>query len=832
MTAYPWSSAFALLVLAQLKGHGVDGEGPSCAEIHTATPLVQFGSAVSASCLITEDCPLAKDTEFDVRWHHNNELVQGTITANASRRASQIFISNFSEPSRLLTCYICQGGCQVVAGLVIRAGFPPSCPQNLSCQTNLTKPETLHCSWTPGSDTLIPTNYSFHLVNMRSLQMTNYSIQPGVNHISIPRTEFLLYSEMQVFVKVQNSLGQATSQPLTFIPMEKAKLDMPRIKRVKPEPGKYGCLTHSWSLSDDQAWVMSKLDIELHLKPVDNTVTDEEKALVRKRNKRNVVQCDLLHGTEYQAQMRVRYQQSSPWSEWSNQARGTTLEKAPTGYLDTWLKVTPGQHYNTAELVWKPSKQFRANGKNVSYVVSLKKMSARRCFTQGNHCTFKISKAAQKVYLKAVNAVGKSRPTEVPVYSKIALKQACSLSVRPDGDSALLVHWGSPPDSSPIGYVLECRQQHDSNSFFISFHLLDRNQSSALLADGIEPYIPYNISVYPKYEEGVGPPCTEVAYSKQKAPSIAPTIKFLVISDSHTELSWDDIPVSKRNGIIQGYRVYYEDEDGNMEMREATERRVVLRDLKPHTRYKALLMVSTSGGSLNGSVETLQTGSVDALGIVLIGIPTCVGITLVFIIILLTTLTKHEWLKRFLWPKIPDPANSSIRKWSTTELLQDCPPQRDSMEPVLVFLSHFSVVDLTDKEVDKLVQTNKDHWLRHERDSDLYSCGSSQPPSPFGSDSTSEPVPYATLVFSGPYQSQPPPPAYLRSESTQPLLEEEEPPSPTPFGCVRPYENVATQGKDEEHIFSECDETAGVDGTRHQRWEDFPLLNSLAVKDV
>lgn len=46
---------------------------------------------------------------------------------------------------------------------------------------------------------------------------------------------------------------------------------------------------------------------------------------------------------------------------------------------------------------------------------------------------------------------------------------------------------------------------------------------------------------------------------------------------------------------------------------EATERHAVLEDLKPLTIYKAFIMVSTSGGSLNGSVVTLETGSVGEL---------------------------------------------------------------------------------------------------------------------------------------------------------------------------------------------------------------------------
>lgn len=155
------------------------------------------------------------------------------------------------------------------------------------------------------------------------------------------------------------------------------------------------------------------------------------------------------------------------------------------------------------------------------------------------------------------------------------------------------------------------------------------------------------------------------------------------------------------------------------------------------------------------------------------------------------------------------------------------------MEPALVFLSHFSVVDLTKEELE-----SKDHWLHKESVSDLNTCSSRQTPRPFKSSGTSESVPYATLVFSGPYQRQPPPhspslPAYQRSESTQPLLQEEEPQSPPPFNCMRSYQNVSMiQGQDTEHGFSECKEPAGVNITQHHLWEDFPLLHSLEMKEV
>lgn len=67
---------------------------------------------------------------------------------------------------------------------------------------------------------------------------------------------------------------------------------------------------------------------------------------------------------------------------------------------------------------FQQSKQFHANSKNVSYVVSLQKMLGAKeklCSTVGNYCTFQLPGKVKKVYLTAVNAAGKSTPTEVQI---------------------------------------------------------------------------------------------------------------------------------------------------------------------------------------------------------------------------------------------------------------------------------------------------------------------------------------------------------------------------------------------------------------------------------
>lgn len=123
------------------------------------------------------------------------------------------------------------------------------------------------------------------------------------------------------------------------------------------------------------------------------------------------------------------------------------------------------------------------------------------------------------------------------------------LTIFPQSEDSLLAEWKSPDTSVIRAYVVEwkpCGMTLDH----VSFDIVDRNQTSFLISStvkiqiiilvfslniseclftinvkmncifvsklGLEPYMPYEISVYPKYECGVGQPSSTVAYTKQK----------------------------------------------------------------------------------------------------------------------------------------------------------------------------------------------------------------------------------------------------------------------------------------------------------------------------
>ncbi|XP_056142284.1 granulocyte colony-stimulating factor receptor [Lampris incognitus] len=827
--ASTWVSAVAVL-LAFGNAVRIDDDPLPCGEVQASSSVVVLGSCVTATCVIREDCPLAKGRSVDIEWHLGRRLLPSSPVANVSSRTSTVVIPSFNDTRAHLTCCIQASSCQVIGGIEIRAGYPPTVPQNLTCQTNLTSPNIMICSWDPGQEsTHLPTKYTLHTAIRDSEETHTYELPAGIHRYTIPRSDFVFFSDMEIFVKAVNTLGEATSTPIVLEPLRSAKFDPP-VLRVHAEPHRYGCLGLSWALAPDQAWLSdASLSFEVRLKPEESSRWSEPIPVSRVSSRRPVEVCRLLHGTEYHTQIRVRYQQS-PWSEWSGECRGATLEKAPTGRLEVWMKATGeqrGRHLGK-QLFWKPSKQFRANGKNVSYIVSLQRLPGEKgqvCSTSGRCCSFQLLRGVRKVFLRAANAAGESNATEVPVLQRKARGAISYITVLPrDDDGSLLIQWKSRAYSAITGYVVEWAPWLNNDPSLVLFELANRTQSSLLITGSFEPYKPYRISVYPRFKDGAGLPNEVLAYTRQKAPSVVPEIKVKDTRQSYVELTWDEIPIGQRNGIIQNYKVFYWNKDDHIKVVNADteKRRVVLTELNTVSLYSALLMVSTDGGSLNGSLITFKVEPLDAVAVMMIVIASCVGFSLLIIITVLTCFSNHKWLKGHFWPIVPDPANSSIKRW-TSETIQNFNPNQDIPEPSPVYLSHLSLLDLP-KKIDHV---DIGSWLHSEDTSDLGESICDSPVSPGYSGTNSESVPYATVIFSGPYMSQSSNQrhVYLRSESTQPLLEAEETFMP------KSYQNMPVErNAKDQYFFGQCQ--GGEKTDLGDLWDDFPLLQALAMSNT
>lgn len=783
----------------------------SCGHVYTTAPVVLAGSPVSVSCSIEENCPLTAGKEFRVKWMIDGQFDPRHLTYHESNGTYSVLIPRLQSTSASVVCLVCvQEDCQMVDGVDVKAGNPPV-PRNLSCALTLVKMPSLQCHWDPGQEiTNLPTNYTLHIFRAKSQKV--YAIPPGQHVYVIAREAYGYFSELEISVTAANVFGNTSSDPLKLIPLNTATFDPPDITRI--EAHRYGCLKYSWSLSEAQKWLQLTFSVQLRLK----TANNKDLVFTSRQQQLNTVEvCGLPHWTEYRSTMRVKCYPASEWSEWSDPKTATTLKKAPAGRLDTWLKV----NHQTAQLYWKPSQQFRANGQNLSYTVESKETRKRLCVTTETYCFFNLSKWDKKISLRARNEVGSSDHNEVPVavHRNKGLESVANFTVHPQSNTSLLAVWKSPAFFNVTSYVLEWRSLCGTTAAPLSFTLIHKNKSNTTLT-GLEPYKPYEISIYPKYVKGIGRPVTVLAYSSEKAPSEAPELNYEDISHSHLRFHWDEIPLQKRNGIIQGYTVYFWHKMNDIKEIMTEKTSVEVKDLQPHTKYHALLSIHTMGGGVNGSVLTLTTARLDGIEIVLFVIPACIGASLLVIIIVFTCFGKHKRVKMCLWPIIPDPANSSIKRWTTTDSLQGLPVFKEDKDPVLAYLSQLSLLDLPEKEHFKSDYVKENQWP-----DDIAIHAETQSCDP---ELERESVPYATVLFSTPYQmNSSNPPAYVRSESTQPLLAGDEPGSPPP-----PYENVprggAVSALNRFSAFSQSTQSEESD----ELWEEFPMLRSLEVRDT
>lgn len=155
------------------------------------------------------------------------------------------------------------------------------------------------------------------------------------------------------------------------------------------------------------------------------------------------------------------------------------------------------------------------------------------------------------------------------------------------------------------------------------------------------------------------------------------------------------------------------------------------------------------------------------------------------------------------------------------------PPYKEDKDPVLVYLSHFSLLDQSEIELFKSDYVKESQWS-HDIYSPDESHNSFQACCSYDSERDSDSVPYATVVFGGPYQSHSAPqPAYVRSDSTQPLLGGDEPASPPP------YENVPlVRGAAKVKHFTAFPRNSTESEESEELWEEFPMLRLLETRDT
>ncbi|XP_051539217.1 interleukin-6 receptor subunit beta-like isoform X2 [Myxocyprinus asiaticus] len=790
--------------------------------------LVEVGKEFTATCHLLKG---SRYTADDIEWLLENKSIPKEKYFKINETAVRVTVNISSNVNGWLKCRAAKESLSYempcLYGISLTTGYPPLMPKNLTCiavQEHKEISPNFKCSWDPGTrHPLIDTTYTLYVQEVfleykTSAPETYSSIckEHLASSCTVYLSTFPHLMDLRVWVEVNNTLGSARSDELVRDASYFVKPNPPLDVRVQGEVNFSTSLMVTWKHPIDVNTIALRYVIRF-CQAGSSVWTEVPEDLMHAYTESFRLQ-SLQPYTDYVVQMRcIHESHKSYWSDWSANATDRTAEAKPASHPDLWRIIQPTAHSRKVTLIWMAPVQ--SNGKILRYDLEISQdheMFERRIVRLNemdqirSHQTYSMDVPPRKVAaieITATNSAGVSpKATLFIPRSDQELPGVQHISWSVD-DGQLQVEWLHPPPGGPrvSEYLLEWVKvpegefQLDRHWKKVSPHI-NSNTLTEWFWTGptdfhcdFKPFNRYNISVYPMYSRRfqrsntsfryiqAGRPVTTAAYIKQGSPLEGPTARVTKPKKTSAEVTWEEIPLDSQRGFITGYTIFYK--TGNIEksmQAEAHLRSCVLTDLTSESDYVVHVMVSTVAGTKNGSDFNFKTAKYGDGEVELIVVVVCFIFLFLTVIIIIFCLRKREVIKRLLWPRVPDPNDSSIAHWSPDfSVKTDLPKEDVSVVEVDVFDGKSLF------EEDKVVlPLKKDKYLSEEHSSGIggSSCMSSPRHSVSDSDdgdsgqTMASTVQYSAVVASG-YKGQTPDhqaPVFARSESTQPLLDCEE----------------------------------------------------------
>ncbi|XP_008568262.1 PREDICTED: interleukin-31 receptor subunit alpha, partial [Galeopterus variegatus] len=471
-------------------------------------------------------------------------------------------------------------------------------------------------------------------------------------------------------VEAQNADGIIKSDTTRWSLDAIVKTEPPEIFSVKPVLGIKRMVQIKW-IRPALAPVSSNLKYMLRFKTVSSTCWMEVNFTQGYMNTNQAYNLTGLQAfTEYVVALRCMAEESTFWSDWSQEKVGTTKEEAPYG-LDLWRVLRPAEvdGRRPVQLLWKKARGApvleKTLGYNVWYFPENNTNLTETMNTTNQQLELHLGGETYWVSVISYNSLGESpvASLRIPaIYEKsfrcIEVMWAC-LAL-----DQLVVEWQSSVPEVDM-WMVEWFPEVDSEPSTLSWEPVSGARNWTIQQDKLKPFQCYNISVYPVLQEQVGEPYSIQAYAKEGIPSEGPITKVENIGVKTVTVTWKEIPKSKRNGFISNYTIFYQAEGGR-EFSKTVNSSILqygLESLTRKTSYTVWVMASTSAGVANGTSINFKTQSLSVSEIFLISSLVGGGLLILIILTVACGLKKPSKLTHLCCPDVPNPAESSIATW-------------------------------------------------------------------------------------------------------------------------------------------------------------------------
>ncbi|XP_029442718.1 interleukin-31 receptor subunit alpha-like, partial [Rhinatrema bivittatum] len=296
-------------------------------------PVILRGSSLTLACVLGKN-ELSYANASHIYWKLDEDLIPEEYYSIVNETVSHVTIRNFTAQRRHVRCYIrALKHPQLLQQTELTSGFPPEKPENISCiyydQKNFT------CTWMPGRDTYLKTNYS--LVKRRpgdeiichSSHSSCFFLYPNINFTS----------EYEIEVIAENALGEARSDLVYVNTLKLVKTAPPELVSVEPLQGMKQMLTVIWKRPLLVPYSLSvKCNLQYRVANSTWILLNDIYMGQEKRMAYNLT--GLLNFTTYAVAMQCICTDGQIfWSEWSAEKTGRTEEQAPSRKVDLWRVI-------------------------------------------------------------------------------------------------------------------------------------------------------------------------------------------------------------------------------------------------------------------------------------------------------------------------------------------------------------------------------------------------------------------------------------------------------------------------------------------------------------
>ncbi|KAG8519799.1 Interleukin-31 receptor subunit alpha, partial [Galemys pyrenaicus] len=568
-------------------------------------------------------------------------------------------------------------------------------PENISCI--LYHRKNLTCNWSPEKEAKytwysVKRTYSF---GKKSDNCTTNNFR-SEDHVScsFPYPRITLPDNYTIQVEAQNADGIIKSNTTVWNLETILKTEPPEIFSVNPVLDIKRMVQIKWR----RPMVPYDLKYRLRFRTVNSTYWMK----VNFQEESDEVQTYNLTGlqafTEYVVALQCVAEKSMFWSDWSQEKMGITKEEGNSPWPGSVESpgTSPGGWKKAGALVMEGDLSLYYFCLFVCLFKILVSYTSKTCqkargtpvlektlgyniwyFPENNtNLTETVNTTEQQldVYLG-----GKTYSVSVISYNSLGRSPAATLRIPAINEKPfrcieamqtcltqdrLVVEWQSPA-LEVDSWVIEWFPDEDSEPSTFSWDSVYMARNWTLPQDKLKPFLCYNISVYPVLQDDVGEPYSIQAYVKEDVPLEGPLAQVEHIGVNTVMVTWKEIPKSQRRGFISNYTIFYQAEDGRKFSKTVNSSilQYALESLTRKTSYSVQVMASTITGGTNSTKINFKTLSVSVLEIFLITSLVGGGLLVLIILTVAYGLKRPNKLKHLCWPKVPDPAESSIATW-------------------------------------------------------------------------------------------------------------------------------------------------------------------------